>query len=287
MTRFHCRTRRSDGGRPAGQSNERRQPAGRRRAPRPRAPRRPTVLRLRRSSTGPSTTQPAPAGGDLSLLHRRFDRLTGSWVLISPSRNARPGRDRAARARTVLAHCAQAAPSCRGRSRWPCSTTASRRCRPTHRPRRDRLTAAPIGRCQVVVYTPDHVQPFARPTCRAAQLIELVAVLRERTGALWDDGYDYVMAFENRGAAVGATLGHLHGQLYAFGHLPPTIRTKLAQHEAPPPQTSSAASAARSSPRTSRTSDRRQRDVLGRRALRPAMALRGARAGPARTVSDA
>ena len=40
------------------------------------------------------------------------------------------------------------------------------------------------------------------------------------------------MAFENRGGAVGATLDHLHGQLYGVGHLPPTTRNKVAQHEA-------------------------------------------------------
>ena len=39
------------------------------------------------------------------------------------------------------------------------------------------------------------------------------------------------MAFENHGSDVGATLPHLHGQLYAYGHLPPVTATKLASHE--------------------------------------------------------
>ena len=42
------------------------------------------------------------------------------------------------------------------------------------------------------------------------------------------------MAFENHGSDVGATLPHLHGQLYAYGHLPPVTATKLASHERPP-----------------------------------------------------
>ena len=93
----------------------------------------------------------------------------------------------------------------------------------------DELATASTGRCQVVVYTPDH-------SCRSVtelsgqQLIDLVAVLRDRSSALWAEGYRYVMAFENRGATVGATLDHLHGQVYALDHLPPTIRTKLARH---------------------------------------------------------
>ena len=93
----------------------------------------------------------------------------------------------------------------------------------------DGLAAGSKGRCQVVVYTPDH-------SCRSLtglsgqQLIDLVAVLRDRSSALWAEGHRYVMAFENRGAMVGATLDHLHGQVYALDHLPPTIRTKLARH---------------------------------------------------------
>ena len=47
-------------------------------------------------------------------------------------------------------------------------------------------------------------------------------VWRERyaeLGALED--VHYVMPFENRGAEVGATLSHPHGQIYAFPFLPP------------------------------------------------------------------
>jgi UDPglucose--hexose-1-phosphate uridylyltransferase len=39
------------------------------------------------------------------------------------------------------------------------------------------------------------------------------------------------MAFENHGSDVGATLPHLHGQLFAYGHLPPVTSTKLVAHE--------------------------------------------------------
>ena len=34
--------------------------------------------------------QPADSGYDPSLLHRRYDRLTDAWVLVSPARNVRP-----------------------------------------------------------------------------------------------------------------------------------------------------------------------------------------------------
>jgi UDPglucose--hexose-1-phosphate uridylyltransferase len=79
------------------------------------------------------------------------------------------------------------------------------------------------------VYTADHVENLADLSLQ--QFADVVAVWRERTTALWAEGHDYVMAFENHGSDVGATLPHLHGQLYAYGHLPPVTSTKLVAHE--------------------------------------------------------
>ena len=163
-------------------------------------------------------------------LHRRFDRLTDAWVLISPARNTRPaGRTDG----TEEPPC----PLCPGGpelpgpfelavfdNRYPPLTPD-----PPPVPRRGtaaELVATSVGRCQVVVFTPAHTGSLA--TLGPARLGRLVAVLQDRTSALWDDGHAYVMAFENRGGAVGATLSHPHGQLYALGHLPPTVRTKMA-----------------------------------------------------------
>jgi UDPglucose--hexose-1-phosphate uridylyltransferase len=91
------------------------------------------------------------------------------------------------------------------------------------------LVRSSHGRCLVVVYTADHVENLADLSLQ--QFADVVAVWRERTTALWAEGHDYVMAFENHGSDVGATLPHLHGQLYAYGHLPPVIATKLGAHE--------------------------------------------------------
>jgi UDPglucose--hexose-1-phosphate uridylyltransferase len=37
----------------------------------------------------------------------------------------------------------------------------------------------------------------------------------------------YVLVFENRGREVGATIDHPHGQIYAFGFVPPTPHKEL------------------------------------------------------------
>ena len=64
------------------------------RAARRHAPRRPAVPPVRRHrpdarSAALAASRPTP-GYDPSHLHRRYDRLTGAWVLVSPTRNVRP-----------------------------------------------------------------------------------------------------------------------------------------------------------------------------------------------------
>jgi UDPglucose--hexose-1-phosphate uridylyltransferase len=49
----------------------------------------------------------------------------------------------------------------------------------------------------------------------------VVDLWTERTAALGAaPDVDYVLIFENRGPAVGATITHPHGQIYAFDHVP-------------------------------------------------------------------
>jgi UDPglucose--hexose-1-phosphate uridylyltransferase len=186
--------------------------------------------------------QPADSGHDPSQLHRRYDRLTDAWVLVSPTRNVRPST-------TTTGEGAPPCPLCPGgpelpgpfglavfENRYPSmSPHAPEPLTPGHRPdpvgggADPELVRSSLGRCLVVVYTADHVENLADLSLQ--QFADVVAVWRERTTALWAEGHDYVMAFENHGSDVGATLPHLHGQLYAYGHLPPVTATKLAAHE--------------------------------------------------------
>ncbi|HET9546307.1 MAG TPA: galactose-1-phosphate uridylyltransferase [Desertimonas sp.] len=184
--------------------------------------------------------QPADSGHDVSLLHRRYDRLTGSWILVSPARNVRPST-------TTTGAGAPPCPLCPGgpelpgpfglavfENRYPSmSPHAPEPFTPGHGPDPadvdPDLVRSSLGRCLVVVYTAEHVEHLADLSLQ--QFANVVAVWREQTAALWAEGHDYVMAFENHGSDVGATLPHLHGQLYAYGHLPPVTATKLASHE--------------------------------------------------------
>ncbi len=83
------------------------------------------------------------------------------------------------------------------------------------------------GKCEVVVFTQDASTSLgALPLDRIALLIEVWA---ERTRILGGiDEIRYVLPFENRGAEVGVTLHHPHGQIYAYPVVPPVPQRMLA-----------------------------------------------------------
>jgi UDPglucose--hexose-1-phosphate uridylyltransferase len=82
-------------------------------------------------------------------------------------------------------------------------------------------------RCEVVLYTSEHDATFESLGVRGARrVIDLWAERTSELGAR--DDVDYVLAFENRGAEVGATIAHPHGQIYAYDHVPSRQARRLA-----------------------------------------------------------
>lgn len=82
------------------------------------------------------------------------------------------------------------------------------------------------GVCEVLLYTPDH-----NTELHQLDLDHIGAIIE-----MWVDRYkelgakkelDYVFLFENRGRAIGVTLDHPHGQLYAFSFIPQKIQAEL------------------------------------------------------------
>jgi UDPglucose--hexose-1-phosphate uridylyltransferase len=77
-----------------------------------------------------------------------------------------------------------------------------------------------VGACEVVVYAPQHDATLATMTPgRVRHLIEVWAHRTLVLGARADVAY--VFAFENKGEAIGVTLHHPHGQIYAYPDVPP------------------------------------------------------------------
>jgi UDPglucose--hexose-1-phosphate uridylyltransferase len=81
-------------------------------------------------------------------------------------------------------------------------------------------TGPAYGRCEVVSFTPDHTGSFSGLTeVRARTVIEAWAHRTEALSAM--KGIKQVFPFENRGADIGVTLHHPHGQIYAYPYVTP------------------------------------------------------------------
>jgi Galactose-1-phosphate uridylyltransferase len=186
----------------------------------------------------PEQGEQAAIGPETPGLHQRLDRLTATWIAVSPARNTRLG-DRASDGTIRRSGDAVACLFCPGGPELPFSYEAA-----VFENRFPSLVAAPPpvaadprispsqGRCEVVLYTERHDGSLA--TLDPGELARLLAIWRDRSDELWaDPRHRYVMVFENRGPLVGATISHPHGQVYAFDHVPPLISARaeaLARH---------------------------------------------------------
>jgi UDPglucose--hexose-1-phosphate uridylyltransferase len=94
----------------------------------------------------------------------------------------------------------------------------------------NRWPAMPGDRCEVVLYTPQHDATFWSLGVEGAR--KVVDLWADRSAALGArEEIAYVLVFENRGADVGATIPHPHGQIYAFDFVPPLPLKELERGE--------------------------------------------------------
>ncbi|MGW6397090.1 galactose-1-phosphate uridylyltransferase [Streptomyces sp. NPDC055134] len=93
--------------------------------------------------------------------------------------------------------------------------------------------AGDAGRCEVVCFTSDHTSSFADLTEEQAGLV--LEAWTDRTAELSHlDSVEQVFCFENRGAEIGVTLGHPHGQIYGYPFTTPRtalMLRSLAEHK--------------------------------------------------------
>ncbi|MCX5524589.1 galactose-1-phosphate uridylyltransferase [Streptomyces bobili] len=88
--------------------------------------------------------------------------------------------------------------------------------------------AGDSGRCEVVCFTSDHNASFADLTEEQARLV--LDAWTDRTSELSHlPSVEQVFCFENRGAEIGVTLGHPHGQIYAYPFTTPRTALMLRQ----------------------------------------------------------
>ena len=108
-----------------------------------------------------------------------------------------------------------------GSARSPPPTTTSPSSRTASPPLGRRLP----GRCEVVCFTSDHDASFADLTEEQAAPGPRRLDRPHRRAVRNCPRVEQVFCFENRGAEIGVTLGHPHGQIYAYPFTTP--RTAL------------------------------------------------------------
>ena len=88
-------------------------------------------------------------------------------------------------------------------------------------------TTGPRGSCDVVIYHPDHnMAPSSMPAAHWRLVVDLWTRRYRELAARPD--IEYVQIFENTGVAIGVTMPHPHGQIYAFPFIPPLVERELA-----------------------------------------------------------
>ncbi|HEX4771500.1 MAG TPA: galactose-1-phosphate uridylyltransferase [Bryobacteraceae bacterium] len=88
-------------------------------------------------------------------------------------------------------------------------------------------TAGPRGACDVVLYSPDHTLPPSKLTVENWR--KVIDVWTEKTSEyIANPDIQLVCVFENSGEAVGVTMPHPHGQIYAIPFIAPNVRRELA-----------------------------------------------------------
>jgi UDPglucose--hexose-1-phosphate uridylyltransferase len=85
----------------------------------------------------------------------------------------------------------------------------------------------PRGACDVVLYSPEHTLPPSKLSLETWRKVVDVWTERTRQHSQNPD-IALVAAFENCGEAVGVTMPHPHGQIYAMPFISPLVQKELA-----------------------------------------------------------
>ena len=166
--------------------------------------------------------------------HRRYNPLTGQWILVSPHRAKRPwqGAQETPAKQTLPAHDPDCF-LCPGNTRVTGDTNpnytgtyvftndfAALMTDTPDAPESD----DPLIRCQsargtsrVICFSPDHSKTL--PELSLEALEDVVKTWQEQTADL-GKSYPWVQVFENKGAAMGCSNPHPHGQVWANSFLP-------------------------------------------------------------------
>jgi UDPglucose--hexose-1-phosphate uridylyltransferase len=167
------------------------------------------------------------------LVHRRQNPLTGRWVLVSPHRTQRPwlGQIEPQAAPDLQVHDANCY-LCPGNKRangatnpnyegpwafqndFPALLLGSN----ADIEAQDLFRAEVVsGECRVICFSPNH--SLTLPQLSKEQVRSVIDCWAAQSSELGTQ-YTWIQLFENKGAAMGCSNPHPHGQLWASSHVP-------------------------------------------------------------------
>jgi UDPglucose--hexose-1-phosphate uridylyltransferase len=177
---------------------------------------------------------------DLARPHRRYNPLTASWVQVSPQRMGRPWQGEVSEPDPPPSPYDAACYLCPGNARvggeanpayegvyvfdndFPALEDAEGGSASD-----DPLLRAEAsgGVCRVICFSPDHGKslPLLGPE-QIRAVIDCWAAQTEELGAR----FAHVQVFENKGAMMGCSNPHPHGQVWATAHVPQETATEDA-----------------------------------------------------------
>ncbi|MGY0615170.1 UDP-glucose--hexose-1-phosphate uridylyltransferase [Vibrio sp. FJH11] len=176
--------------------------------------------------------------------HRRFNPLTGEWVLVSPHRAKRPwqGQQETLNIESLPSYD----DNC---FLCPTNTRISGDINPnyqgtfvfkndfaalTEQTPDSPLSDDPLfqlhsakGESRVICFSPDHSRTL--PELSLKEIGQVITTWMEQTKEL-SQRYPWVQVFENKGESMGCSQPHPHGQIWANSFVP-TLVTKKDQHQ--------------------------------------------------------
>jgi UDPglucose--hexose-1-phosphate uridylyltransferase len=180
--------------------------------------------------------------------HRRFNPLTGEWVLVSPHRAKRPWLGQVEKSQ--VENLPQYDPTCYlcprneragGLNNPDYSSTFVfdndfAALLPDEAPAHASVhpllaSVSERGLCKVVCFSPRH--DLTIPELEQSAVENVIATWAEQTEEISKkDFIQYVQVFENKGAVMGCSNPHPHSQIWANGHIPNEPAKELEKQKA-------------------------------------------------------
>ena len=172
---------------------------------------------------------------DTEHAHRRFNPLNGRWVVVSPHRSKRPwkGQIEDTELTTTYSDYEPNCYLCPGNERYggiqnpnytkPFVFTNDFPALLENSPQPELIHDQLLvregikGTCRVVCFSPKHNRSLAEMNIR--EILNVIDVWRDQNVEL-GERFKWVQIFENKGATMGSSNPHPHGQIWAQDNLP-------------------------------------------------------------------